>query len=173
MIFGGGRGWFLPNINGSHGRRGDGRNLIDQWRANRVQQQQGSRSFYVSNYAEMEALDATKTDYALGLFHDNHMEFEIKRNKTSTPREPSLSEMTQKAIDILKQHKDGFFLAVEGGKIDHAHHDGHAKQALHETIAFDEAITAALSRINIDETLIVVTADHSHTLTMAGYPDRG
>jgi len=62
---------------------------------------------------------------------------------------------------------------VEGGRIDHAHHDNFAKLALSEAVRFDEAIAAALEVTSRDDTLIVVTADHSHALTMNGYPDRG
>ena len=62
---------------------------------------------------------------------------------------------------------------MEGGRIDHAHHDNFAKMALHEAVRFDEAIAAALEVTSRDDTLIVVTADHSHALTMNGYPNRG
>ena len=48
-----------------------------------------------------------------------------------------------------------------------------ATVALHETMAFDKAIETALSMVNLDETLVIVTADHGHTMTMAGYPQRG
>jgi alkaline phosphatase len=80
--------------------------------------------------------------------------------------------MTVKAIDILKRNRNGFFLMVEGGRIDHAHHGGNAVRALEDTVAFDEAVKAALAAVNTDETLIIVTADHSHVLTMSGYPSR-
>ncbi len=62
---------------------------------------------------------------------------------------------------------------VEGGRVDHAHHNGNAFRALTDTIELSNAVRAALSKVNLDETLIVVTADHSHTFTMAGYPIRG
>ncbi len=62
---------------------------------------------------------------------------------------------------------------VEAGRIDHAHHNGNAFRALTETIELSNAVKAALSKVNLNETLIIVTADHSHTFTMAGYPIRG
>lgn len=62
---------------------------------------------------------------------------------------------------------------VEAGRIDHAHHDGNAFRALTDTIELSNAVRAALSKVNLNETLIIVTADHSHTFTMAGYPIRG
>jgi alkaline phosphatase len=60
-----------------------------------------------------------------------------------------------------------------GGRIDQAHHDGRAKLSLEEALQFDLAIYAALNLTKRDETLIVVTADHSHTMTINGYPARG
>jgi alkaline phosphatase len=67
---------------------------------------------------------------------------------------------------------------VEGGKIDHALHDTNARNALIETVAFDEAIQMALDKMRaidpgLDNTLIVVTADHDHTMVLNGYPKRG
>jgi alkaline phosphatase len=64
-------------------------------------------------------------------------------------------------------------LLVEGGRIDHAHHDGNARRALEETIAFSDAVRAADAATNDDDTLILVTADHAHTMFFAGYPKRG
>src|SRR5262249_34951484 len=71
------------------------------------------------------------------------------------------------------QNKNGFFLMVEGGRIDQAHHYGNAYRALRDTVEFSDAVRAAIKKVNLDETLIIVTADHSHTLTMMGYPVRG
>jgi alkaline phosphatase len=61
---------------------------------------------------------------------------------------------------------------VEGGRIDHAHHAGNAYRALTDAIAFSDAVAAAAAKAGPD-TLIIVTADHSHVFTIAGYPDRG
>ena len=68
---------------------------------------------------------------------------------------------------------DGFVLMVEGGRIDHAHHAGNAARALIDTVAFDAAIQKALDMTSREDTLIVVTADHSHSMTINGYPKRG
>ena len=62
---------------------------------------------------------------------------------------------------------------VEGGKIDIAHHKNYAQLAVREVAEFDDAIIAGLREVNTDETLIIVTADHSHAFTMNGYPHRG
>jgi alkaline phosphatase len=80
--------------------------------------------------------------------------------------------MTAAAIDRLAG-EDGFFLMVEGGRIDHGHHDGKAGYALLETVEFARAVEVALAKVDLDETLILVTADHSHVLTIGGYPVRG
>lgn len=88
---------------------------------------------------------------------------------------PSLAEMTVKAVEVLNKHKEGFVLVVEAGMIDQAHHRGMAKQALHEVLALDHAINETLRILanDLDETLLIVTSDHAHTLTLSGYAPRG
>ncbi|MDQ3511680.1 MAG: alkaline phosphatase, partial [Pseudomonadota bacterium] len=93
--------------------------------------------------------------------------------------EPHLAQMTRAAITRL-QHlggpaaaDKGYVLLVEGGRIDHAHHAGNAYRALVETLAMDDAVRVALEMTSVEDTLILVTADHSHTLSFGGYPGRG
>jgi alkaline phosphatase len=62
---------------------------------------------------------------------------------------------------------------VEGGRIDHGHHLGNAYRALTETIELSNAVRAALAKVDLEETLVVVTADHGHTLMIGGSPTRG
>ena len=81
--------------------------------------------------------------------------------------------MTRKAIDLLEARGEGYLLIVEAGRIDHAHHAVNAFNALNDTVELAAAVAATLKRVNPDETLILVTADHSHVFTMAGYPRRG
>jgi alkaline phosphatase len=73
----------------------------------------------------------------------------------------------------VSANKNGYFLMIEGGRIDHAHHDGNALRALRDTVALSDAVRTAVGKVNLDETLIIVTADHSHTLFIQGYPARG
>ena len=80
--------------------------------------------------------------------------------------------MTRFAIERLRGER-GFLLVAEGGRIDHAHHAGNAYRALMDAIAFAEAVEQAVAMTNPENTLILVTADHSHTMTIAGYPVRG
>ena len=111
------------------------------------------------------------TGQLLGLFEPSHMQWEADRGE-DLGGEPSLAEMTRRAIEHLDNDK-GFFLMVEAGRIDHAHHAGNAYRALVDTVAYADAVAAAVAATDPAETLIVVTADHSHTLTIAGYPGRG
>ena len=110
----------------------------------------------------------------VGIYADSHLDYASKRR----PEQPTLAEMTAKAIELLSTNQKGFFLMVEGGKIDHALHDTNARNALVETVAFDEAIQTAVDRMRaldpgLENTLIVVTADHDHTMVLNGYPKRG
>lgn len=107
----------------------------------------------------------------LGLFNADHMTFMAER-KADSP-EPTLTDMTAAAIARLKADPDGFYLMVEGGRIDHAHHAGKAGFALEEAVEFARAVQWAVENTDPDETLILVTADHSHVFTIAGYPQRG
>lgn len=172
VALGGGRRSFLPRTMadmedaGSTGERDDGRDLTQEWVG------QFDNSAFVWNKNQFDAIDANSTDHLLGLFERSHMEFELDRNNDSGG-EPSLQAMTQKAIDILQRNDRGFLLVVESGRIDHAHHAGNAKRALTDNIEFAEAVQTAMNKTTVDETLIIVTADHSHVFTIAGYPTRG
>lgn len=66
-----------------------------------------------------------------------------------------------------------FYFQVEGGLVDQAHHRGHARKALEEVISFSDAIQKTLELINFNDTLVIITSDHSHSLLLTGYPDRG
>ena len=81
--------------------------------------------------------------------------------------------MTRAAIDRLSSNSDGYVLLVEGGRIDHANHYGNAYRALTDTVALSDAVRAATEATSAKDTLIIVTADHSHTLGFVGYPTRG
>ena len=171
VAMGGGRTYFLPNTvfdpeyTTTKGRRKDGRNLVDEFQAKFTGK-------YVWNKAQFDAIDPATTTHLLGLFEPSHMQYDYDR-ATDTAGEPSLTEMTDKAIDILKNNPKGYFLMVEGGRIDHAHHAGNAYRALSDTVAFSDAIKRTLEKVDLNDTLVIVTADHSHTFTIAGYPARG
>ena len=155
-----------PEYANRKGERLDGRDLPTEW------MKKYQNSGYVWNKQQFDQINAKKTKHLLGLFEPSQMKHEYDRPKDEAG-EPSLTEMTTKAIDIVSNNKKGYFLMVEAGRIDHAHHDGNAFRALTDTIELSNAVRAALKKVNLNETLIVVTADHSHAFTMAGYPIRG
>jgi len=82
-------------------------------------------------------------------------------------------DMTRAAIKLLSSHSSGYVLSVEAGRIDHGHHAGNAFRALHDAIELSDAVEEAVRLVDLNETLIIVTADHSHVMTLAGYPKRG
>ena len=166
VILGGGRKQFFSAANLSGGRS-DGRDLITELQAKGYT--------YASTKTELTAADNSKK--LIGLFNNSHLSYDLDRQKNSSTTEPSLTDMTEKAIDVLSNNKNGFFLMVEGGRIDHALHDTNAKRALQDSVAFDNAIAAAITKMKtidpeLKNTLIVVTADHDHTLVLNGYAQR-
>ena len=108
----------------------------------------------------------------LGLFEPSHMKFEADRSKDRAG-EPSLLEMTKVALAEMQKSKDGYFLLIEAGRIDHAHHAGNAYRALVDTVMLSDSVQWVVDNANLRETLVLVTADHSHTMTINGYPRRG
>lgn len=169
VVLGGGRGAFTtveqrdPEYDDRVGLRLDGRNLVGEW------QRAHPQGAYVWNAAQLRA--AAGAPALLGLFEPDHMQYDHDR-KRGTDGEPSLAEMTGTAIQTLAREPNGFVLMVEGGRIDHAHHAGNAYRALDETIALSDAVRTAVETAPKD-TLIIVTADHAHTLNFVGYPVRG
>ncbi|KAG7212353.1 hypothetical protein KM043_012674 [Ampulex compressa] len=171
VILGGGRRHFVPKVTldpeepDKEGRRLDGRNLIDEWSRNHGRLNIPAK--YVANKEQFEDVDPRKVDHLLGLFAYSHMDFDIERDTNGTG-DPSLAEMTIKALRILAKNSKGYFLFVEGGRIDHAHHYNKAYRALDETLALEEAVRSVMKEVDLTETLLVVTADHSHVLTFGG-----
>lgn len=172
VAMGGGRTMFLPNdfsdpeYPQTKGVRRDGRNLTEEW------QKKFSDGEFIWNRQQFDGVDPKKSKHLLGLFEPSHMKYEHDRPKDKAG-EPSLSEMTAKSIDILSNNKKGFFLMVEAGRIDHAHHEGNAFRALRDAIELSNAVRTAQNKVNLKDTLIIVTADHSHTMSFSGYPARG
>ncbi|MDD5092655.1 MAG: alkaline phosphatase [Candidatus Wallbacteria bacterium] len=145
VLFGGGRAYFLPEK--EKGRRKDGENLFI--RAREV------GYTIIGNRSEMAKASG---NMIMGLFTDEHMSYELDRDPTV---EPSLAAMTAKAIEVLSDPKNTFFLMVEGGKIDHAAHNHDAASVVAETLAFDRAVQVALEFAGRrSDTIVVVTADH-------------
>ena len=165
VILGGGSSYFTPKEAG--GLRNDKRDLVAELKS--------AKYGFAANKAEFDKLPVDGTTKIAGLFTKSHMAYDLDRDAT---KEPSLAEMTSKSIDALvARKKKGFFLMVEGGRIDHALHATNARRALQDTVAFDDAVKVALDKMKVIDpelknTLIVVTADHDHTLQMNGYAKR-
>lgn len=162
VVMGGGLRHFLPKGTGSS--RTDSRDLVAEMKAKGYS--------YATNKTDFDKLPASGK--LLGLFTSSHMAYDLDRNSSN---EPSLAEMTSRSIDQLKSNTKGFFLMVEGGRIDHALHETTARKALQDTVAFDEAIKVSIEKMRVIDpdlknTLIVVTADHDHTLVLNGYAAR-
>lgn len=171
VVLGGGLNKFLPEgknpeFPSTTGARKDGRNLIAEWK-----KKQPNATFVLSG-SQLSAVNIKNTQKLYGLFNGDHMSYEHDRIADKED-EPSLAEMTKSAITLLQKNDKGFFLVVEGGRIDHAHHSGNAFRALTDTVAFSDAIAMANTLTSDADTLILVTADHSHTMSFVGYPQRG
>ncbi|GFO14047.1 alkaline phosphatase [Plakobranchus ocellatus] len=178
VLLGGGRSFFLPegvadpdpdpSFAIDDASRTDGLNLVEEWK--KEKRNNGFTHSYVYNRDGFDRVNPDETDYLLGLFNQEHMQYEAERNKT---KEPPIADMAAKAIRILRRNPNGYFLLVEGGRIDHANHKNHATKAFAEVEAMDRAVQVAKELTSDRDTLIVVTADHSHVLGIAGYASRG
>ncbi|KAH8418202.1 hypothetical protein KR222_000597, partial [Zaprionus bogoriensis] len=175
VVLGGGRSYFrdqqLRDEEGIRGLRTDGRDLIKDWQQDK--QQQGATAHYVWSRKGLNDLDLSRTDYLLGLFDVSHCSYHGDRTRQHLEyAEPSLSEMTEAAIKLLSRNEQGYFLFVESGRIDMAHHATEARKALEDTEEFARTVELARQLTSEEDTLIVVTSDHSHTMTINGYPYR-
>ncbi|MFM5362920.1 alkaline phosphatase [Aeromonas veronii] len=164
VLMGGGANHWTPYSASNKGGRNDNRDLTAEMKA------QGYS--YVTTQSELAKVTSGKV---LGLFSSkSHLDYELDRvAKGAANTQPSLSEMTAKAIDLLSKNSQGYFLMVEGGRIDHALHGTNAKRSLTDAVALDEAVKTALGKVDLSNTLIVVTADHDHTMTINGYSAKG
>ncbi|HEX8612276.1 MAG TPA: alkaline phosphatase [Telluria sp.] len=166
VLMGGGRNHFTPFDAARNPKgRADGRDLMAELAAHGYTVAADAR--------QMQAAPPGKK--FVGIYSDvSHLDYALARRAG----QPPLAQMTSKAIDLLAPNPKGFFLMVEGGKIDHALHDTNVKNALAETVDFDDAIKTALEKMEaldpgLRNTLLVVTADHDHTIVMNGYAKRG
>ena len=148
VVFGGGSRHLVPEEEG--GKRTDRENLTE------VLLDRGYQ--YVDSRDEMLNLSSGK---AWGLFASSHMAPDIDRTEL-VPEEPSLSEMTGKALELLSQDKDGFFLLVEGSQVDWANHANDPVYAVTDFLAFDEAVKVAVEFAEQDgHTLVLAFPDHN------------
>ncbi|WP_373354201.1 alkaline phosphatase [Pseudoroseicyclus sp. CXY001] len=161
---GGGRYFVSADVTldeGYTGVRADGRDMISE-----ITEMGGQ---FAWNAETLEGLTPSlETGPILGFFENSHMEYEADRSD-----EPSIAEMTAFAIETLSQNEGGFYLEVEGGRVDHANHGGNLARAVADGVAFAEAVQMAIDMTDASETLIIVTADHEHAIAFNGYCGRG
>ena len=172
VILGGGSAYFIPKSTAGS-KRTDERNLLDDFKK--------AGYTLAGNRAEMNAAGTPKR--LLGLFHPGDMNVWIDREYTKDPSvlgpytdQPTVYEMTQKALDVLSSsqngRQNGFFLMVEGSSIDKQLHPMDWERAAGDTIEMDKAVGVAKAyAAKNPDTLIVVMADHSHSVSMYGTYD--
>jgi len=176
IMLGGGRASWLPKEDSNlrfdydtdewNCTRQDGRNLIEEWKGNHT------GGVYMENRTELMNLDMEKTTSVLGIFTHSYLTWDHLVNDTN--EKPRLEDMAVQAVNFLekKAGEQGYFIMIEGGKIDQAHHNGRAVTALSETLAFDKAIDEVMKIVDLHDTLVIVTADHAHTMSVGGYTGR-
>ena len=166
VILGGGSARYIPkDVAGS--KRKDDVNVIEAFKAKGYT--------FASTSAEMMAAPSDKP--LLGLFHTGTMNVYLDREMLKDPKvlkgftdQPNLMHMTEKALDILSQNKNGFFAMIEGASIDKQLHVMDWQRAAYDTIEFDQSIEYAekWAKEHGDDTLIIVLADHSHGISISG-----
>ncbi|PNF19205.1 hypothetical protein B7P43_G09519 [Cryptotermes secundus] len=171
VLLGGGRRHWVsamtrdPEEPQKEGRRLDGRNLVEDWL--RDKKGRGLKAQYIWNKRQLQQVDVRTLDHLLGIFAFSHLEFEAD-GSAGPSGDPTLLEMTRIAVQLLLKNPRGFFLFIEGGRIDHANHYNNAFRSLDETLALEAAVLEAMSQVDLAETLLVFTADHSNVLSMGG-----
>ncbi|XP_037935427.1 alkaline phosphatase-like [Teleopsis dalmanni] len=180
VIMGGGRQMLVSDVEDSAadpidtwaGKSNDGRNLIEDWK--QIKEKDDKNYAVVQNTGELNSMNTADVDYVLGIFANGHLKYEHERDSSDAGM-PSLKQMTLKALEVLKSKDKGFLLVVESGLIDQAHHRGTARKALSEVLALNDAVNATIQAMKsqMDDTLIIVTSDHAHSLTINGHPDKG
>ncbi|KAG4078186.1 hypothetical protein HA402_002238 [Bradysia odoriphaga] len=170
VFLGGGRSRFVPtgkkNSEKKGGLRNDERNLIDEWLA---QRSVTGRPVFVNDRKSMLSVNTSEVDYLLGIFNDDHLSYNLEKPDT----EPDLSEMALVAMNMLNLNPNGYLLLIEAGRIDMAHHENRARIALDETKQLHHAVDYVINQADLSDTLVIVTSDHSHTMSIGGYPRRG
>lgn len=149
VVLGAGRKYLLPKSLG--GARADGENLFDVLK---------SRGYELAaNRSELQAANGPKV---WGMFGDDDMSYDLDR-AMFTPEQPSLPEMTKKAIELLSKNEQGFFLFVEGSKVDWASHANDPIGVIGDVLAFDDAVGIALDfAAKNGNTLVLAFSDHGN-----------
>lgn len=169
VILGGGSAYFLPqSVAGS--KRKDDKNFVELFQADGYS--------LVTTKQELAALAPQKPAHLLGLFHTGNMDGVLDREflKTGTvpqfPDQPDLTELFTTALDSLSQNPEGFFLFVEAGLVDKYSHPLDWERAVYDTIMFDKVVALAQAYCDKNpDTLLIVTGDHTHSVSVIGTVD--
>lgn len=168
VILGGGSAYFLPKSTPGSKRK-DETNYVEKF------QQAGYTLATDADSLKKNAAQATKL---LGLFHTGNMDGVLDRRFLKNdvtkkfPNQPDLTDMTQAALDVLSKNKDGFFLMVESALIDKASHPLDWERAFYNTIMLDQSVALAQKFAEKHpDTLIIVTGDHTHGISIIGTVD--
>ncbi len=169
VILGGGSAYFLPQSTPGSSRKDD----IDH-----IALYREDGYTLATTKGELAAARGSNTGKVLGLFHTGNMdttldrEFLRKGTVDRFPEQPGLVDMTRTALDLLSRNEEGFVLVVEAANVDKMSHPLDWDRAVVDTIEFDHAIGAALEFAEENpDTLIIVTGDHTHGVSIIGTVD--
>ena len=170
VILGGGSAYFLPSTTAGSKRK-DTNNMLTLFKADGYA--------FAGTGTEMKSAAADpKTRRMLGLFHPENMDGALDRLylKKGTvdryPDQPDLTEMTRVALEVLSRNKDGFVLMIEAGLIDKFSHRLDGERSVYDTIMLSNAVQIAKDfAARRNDTLIIVTPDHTHGMSLVGTID--
>ncbi|GMR50823.1 hypothetical protein PMAYCL1PPCAC_21018 [Pristionchus mayeri] len=167
VMMGGGHAQFLPNAVG--GNRTDNRSIEEEWTHLRPMQKAQSRVL-LTGTEDFVRHTPEDDQQLLGIFAPLHFPYRVDENLRNSSSVPRLSEMAVKAVQVMNKQSDsrGYFLMIEGANIDKAQHKNRFHLATEELNEFDRAIEQVTQMVG-DDTLIIITADHAHALTIPGY----
>lgn len=157
VVLGGGNAFFQED---GAGKREDNRDLVSE-----------IKELGYDYITTKEELNNSTSDKLWGIFADSSLAYDFDRQALDI-EEPTLAEMTEKAVEVLEKNEEGFFLMVEGSKIDWAAHANDPAGAIGDIIAFDDAVNFAVEYAKEhQDTIVVVTTDHGNSGFSIGNDD--
>jgi alkaline phosphatase len=153
VVLGGGEAYFAPSSQ-KGSKRTDQKDIIEQMK--------GRGYEYITNASELKAVNPKTVEKLFGLFAKGNMAYAVDCEKNPVfSGQPNLADMTKTALSIVGKNPKGFFIMIEGGRIDHACHTHDIKTMINEILDFDAAVGVALNyQENHPDVLVIVTADH-------------
>lgn len=169
VILGGGSAYFLPqSVPGS--KRKDDKNYVEMF-------QKAGYALATSN-TELSNVVKEQPKKLLGLFHTGNLDgvldrkFLKKGTVSKFPDQPDLTDSMRAALSVLSQNPEGFFLMLEAGLVDKYSHPLDWERAVYDTIMFDKVVAMAQDFCDKNpDTLLIVTGDHTHSISVIGTVD--